>query len=224
MDLKKTLIEIQDLLIPKLDTYEQAIYHLLFRMSHIEGTAEVTIGFKSEKARRRLGFGSGDAARPPAENTTYEKLQNLQKKGVIKILDTTHSGNKIRVFTPSEIPGLTLPEAIEAIPNLEDVDFFDENRELIFAREKNQCFYCLRKLDNSNFVIDHVVSKSKGADHSYRNVAASCRSCNNKKSDTTAEDFLRRLYREERLGEQELDNRLNALKDLKAGKLKPELP
>jgi HNH endonuclease len=222
MDLKKTLIEIQDFLIPKLDTYEQAIYHLLFRMSHIEGTSEVTIGFKADKSRRRLGFGSGDATRPPAQNTIYEKLQSLQKKGAIKILDTTHVGSKIRVFTPDEIPGLTSPEAVETTPKPEDMDFFNENRELILQRKENQCFYCLRKLDNSNFVIDHVVSRSKGTDHSYRNVVASCRSCNNKKGDATAEDFLRRLYREERLGEEELDNQLNALKELKAGNLKPD--
>lgn len=223
MDLKKTLIEIQDLLIPKLDTYEQALYHLLFRLSHAEGTPEVTVAFKSEKSRRRLGFGSGDATRPPAENTVYEKLLSLEKKGCIKILDTTAYGRRIRVFLPNEISGLIQQEPTEPSPNLEEMDFFNDNRELILKREGEKCFYCFRKLDNSNFVIEHVVSRSKSEDNSYRNVVASCRSCNNKKGDSSAEDYLRELYRSGRLNEEEFDERQHALEELKNGRLKPNL-
>lgn len=222
MDLKKTLIEIQDLLVPKLDTYEQAIYHLLFRMSHLEGTSEVIIGFGSDKSLRRLGFGSGDATRPPAQNTVNEKLRSLEKKGCIKILNTTGSGRKIRVFLPNEISALAHQESAKAKPKLEEMDFFNDNREFILEREGNKCFYCFRKLDNSNFVIDHVVSRREGGNNSYRNVVASRRSCNNKKGDMLAEDFLRELCRACRLNDEEFDGRQHAVQDLKGGKLKPD--
>jgi len=45
-----------------------------------------------------------------------------------------------------------------------------------------------------------------------------------KKKDRSAEEFLRRLYRERRLGDAELSGRLRALDDLASGKLKPPLP
>ena len=45
-----------------------------------------------------------------------------------------------------------------------------------------------------------------------------------KKKDRPAEQFLRWLYRERRLDNPELNERLRALDDLAAGKLKPPLP
>jgi hypothetical protein len=47
---------------------------------------------------------------------------------------------------------------------------------------------------------------------------------NTRKGDRPAPDFLRILYRLGRLTDGELDGRLRALKDLAAGKLRPQLP
>ena len=59
-------------------------------------------------------------------------------------------------------------------------------------------------------------------DNSYRNVVAACRECNNRKNDSTAEDYVRGLYRESFLSGAELQDRLAKLGRLKNGELKPD--
>ena len=58
---------------------------------------------------------------------------------------------------------------------------------------------------------------------SYRNCVAASREANNKKGAMSAEDFLRRLFREGYLSEPEFQDRLHALARLKAGELRPLL-
>jgi len=70
--------------------------------------------------------------------------------------------------------------------------------------------------------MEHVISRPNG-DNSYRNIVAACRSCNNKKDDLLAEDFLRTLYRNSLLSEDELKDRLDYLTKLKRGELRPEI-
>jgi 5-methylcytosine-specific restriction endonuclease McrA len=93
---------------------------------------------------------------------------------------------------------------------------------LILKRENYRCFYTLEKLDEKNFVIDHVVSRPNG-DNSYRNVVAASREANNRKGSTAADDFLRRLFRDGFLTASEMEERLLQLGRLKAGELKPPL-
>src|SRR3989338_4129350 len=162
MEPKKVLEEFQDFLAPRLDTYEQAIYLYVFRHSRLIGLDEVVIGFKS--ARKRMACGVGEKGKPMSEHTAYYKLQSLQSKGCIKILDSTREGRKIRLNLPSEIPGVIPAELPPSNPlALEEIDFFlPENRQAILRRENNQCFYCLRKLNPQNYVIEHVVSRPEG--------------------------------------------------------------
>jgi len=54
-------------------------------------------------------------------------------------------------------------------------------------------------------------------------VVAACLGCNNRKGDTTAEDFLRRLYCEGFLSDGDLEAWLRALKQLRAGEMRPVL-
>src|SRR5580698_11188810 len=157
-----------------------------------------------------------------SEGTCYEKLKSLQTKGCIEIVDSVREGTKVRLKLPTEILGL-IPVRIEpSIVSLEERDFYDvpENRAAILKREKNLCFYCLRSIDSSNYVIEHVESRSKG-NNSYLNVVAACRGCNNRKDSGSAEDFLRLLYRTERLSQEEFEQRVGALKQLKSGRLRP---
>lgn len=222
MDVKRIIEEFQDYLAPRLDTYEQAIYLYVLRHSRLVGKPEVTIGFKS--ARRKMSFGIGEKGKPMAEHTCYEKLRSLQSKGCIDILDITRDGTKIRLKLPSEIADV-VPTEPEAAPlSLEEMDFFDvpENRLAILRREGNQCFYCLRALDASNYVIEHVTSRPDG-NNSYRNVVAACRNCNNRKSKSSSEEFLRTLYRNGYLSAEEYEGRTDTLERLKKGELKPNL-
>lgn len=53
------------------------------------------------------------------------------------------------------------------------------SRRALFARDEHRCQYCGRAAEN----IDHVVPRSRGGQHVWENVVASCRPCNAKKED-----------------------------------------
>ena len=53
------------------------------------------------------------------------------------------------------------------------------NRRSVFARDGHRCQYCGGVAEN----IDHVVPRSKGGTHTWENVVAACRPCNNRKQD-----------------------------------------
>lgn len=76
IDLEAFLLDFQDHLAPKLDTYEQAIYLYIFRHSRLVGLEEVVIGFKS--ARTRMACGVGQDGSPMSESTMYKKLTQLE--------------------------------------------------------------------------------------------------------------------------------------------------
>jgi hypothetical protein len=220
MELKQFFEQFIDHLAPKLDTYEQALYLYIFRRSRLDGSSEVTIGFKS--ARKQMAFGIGEKGKPMSEGTCYEKLRSLQGKGCLELLGTERDGTRIRLHLPSEINGLIPLTPEFSACDIETMDYFEdeENRALILDRERHQCFYCARKLTSANYVIEHVMSRPLGS-NSYRNVVAACVDCNNRKNDQNAEGFLRSLYRDRHLSGEELQKRLQALDDLQAGRLKP---
>jgi 5-methylcytosine-specific restriction endonuclease McrA len=53
------------------------------------------------------------------------------------------------------------------------------SRRAVFARDRHRCQYCNHSAEN----IDHIVPRSRGGEHSWENVVASCRSCNARKED-----------------------------------------
>lgn len=220
MDLNKFIIDFQDHLAPKLDTYEQAIYLYVFRHSRLLGLEDAVIGFKS--ARSRMAMGIGEQGKPMSEGSAYKKLASLESKQTITILRTEHSGSRIKLYLPDEIPALIPPPQIDRALALEEMDFFEvpENRLQILEREGRRCFYTFVTLDEDNFVAEHVVSRPQG-DNSYRNIVAASREANNRKGSMEADDFLRLLFREGKLSEKELEDRLLQLKRLKAGELRP---
>ena len=58
-------------------------------------------------------------------------------------------------------------------------------REFIFNKTKGRCAYCGAKAEE----IDHVVARSNGGTNSIHNLVASCRSCNEKKSNLSLKEF-----------------------------------
>ncbi len=52
-------------------------------------------------------------------------------------------------------------------------------RRAVFARDELKCQYCGRTAEN----VDHVIPKSRGGTHTWENVVAACRPCNNRKQD-----------------------------------------
>ena len=224
MDSKVILEQFQDYKAPLLDTYEQSIYLYILRHGRLQGLEEIIVGFKS--ARRRMAKGLSGKGTAMSESTCYEKLRSLQTKGCVQIVGTERGGTRVRLFLPSEIDGV-VPNADAVLEGLdiEAMDFFEDslNRLAILRREANRCFYCLRTVDSSNYVIEHVISRPIG-NNGYRNLVAACLDCNNRKNDLPVEEFMRRLYRGGFLSHEEFEGRTNALRRLQAGEIKPILP
>jgi len=96
-------------------------------------------------------------------------------------------------------------------------------RQALHERERGRCFYCLRRITRHRRCLDHVVPLAEFGRNSYRNLVSCCLECNSQKGERPAEEFLRWLFRERRLGADDLARRVRALDDLAAGKLKPPL-
>lgn len=211
-----TAADISDRLFPelRLDTFEQALYWYLFRKTRLSAAIEATISYAAIETA--IGVTKTAATR---------RLRSLEAKGCIKVVDTGWGGTKVSVSLPAEIlgPRTAISEATPV--DIESINFFTEPqyREAILRREANACFYCLRKLSRGNNALDHLVPQSDGGNDSYRNVVATCHSCNSSKNATAAEDFLRGLYRSGRLSDTELDQRLRAVEAVKQGELKPDV-
>ena len=58
-------------------------------------------------------------------------------------------------------------------------------RSFIFSRSNDKCVYCGAKAEE----IDHVIPRSKGGTNSTYNLVASCRACNQMKSNLTLKEF-----------------------------------
>jgi 5-methylcytosine-specific restriction endonuclease McrA len=65
------------------------------------------------------------------------------------------------------------------------------SRRAVFARDGQRCQYCSRPAEN----IDHVVPRSRGGEHSWENVVASCRPCNARKENRLLAETDLRLHR-----------------------------
>lgn len=149
-------------------------------------------------------------------SATRTKVYSLQTKGFVQIVDSTHSGLRVKPILPWDHPDIKRREEIsEASTPLEEFDFYSDPalRRAIRERENNRCFYSFQKITDENFVLEHIISRPQG-NNSYMNIVATTKSMNNKNGNMKADDFLRLLYRDGLLSESELTDRLQALEQL----------
>lgn len=59
------------------------------------------------------------------------------------------------------------------------------SRKGIILRDSSTCQYCQAKLPAQGLTLDHVTPRSKGGASTWENLVASCKPCNNRKSDRT---------------------------------------
>jgi len=110
--------------------------------------------------------------------------------------------------------------------NIETVDFLATAslREAIYKRDRHRCFYCFRRLTPRARCLDHVLPQLRSGGNSFCNLVACCLECNSHKRAKPAADHLRSLYREDRLTAAEFNARLQALRAMASGQLRPTLP
>jgi predicted transcriptional regulator len=220
--------QIEDVLVAQLglSVVDRAVYWHLLRHSRLEG-------------KPRLHFSIAGLARSAGVSYSgaREAVRRLLEQGILRLLKRNHTGQTVEVRLPEEI-GLDVrsgrrsskrreEEGVDTSGEMpEGIDFLasESARKAIHARERGLCFYCLRQLEEQDEkTLDHVVPRVDGGGNSYRNLVSCCAGCNWYKKEMGAGDFLRRLYREGWLVGSELRERMGALRDLVAGKLRPVL-
>ncbi|MDE2096059.1 MAG: HNH endonuclease [Patescibacteria group bacterium] len=217
LDLARTIEEIEDYLIPflKLNPYERSLYYHLFRQSRLINKEEII--FVISSAPTTVGL---------TDFSARKQLRTMDKKGCIKIVEVRRDGLKIKVFLPAEIEGCVVERETEVKPiDIESINFYSDQkyRATILKRENSECFYCLKKINAENYVLDHLTSQMNGGDNSYRNIVAVCHECNSKKAGKNGDDFVRTLYRDGILSEKDLEKRLAMIQQVVDGEIKPEL-
>jgi len=216
--------QIEDLLVSRLrlSSTDRAVYAHLLRHTRLEGKLRLRFSMAWLARGTRLCDG---AARPA--------VRRLIARGALRLVECSKAGHLVEVLLPDEIHStgldprrtrdqLSLPRPVYT----REVDFMKNKslRRAIHARERGRCFYCLRRITSAGRCIDHVVPRILLGSNSYRNLVSCCLQCNSQKCDRSADDLLRTLYRERRLTDAELAERLRALDALASGKLPPPLP
>ena len=216
--------QVEDVVVARLrlPVIDHVIYVHLLRHSQVEG-------------KRRLRFSIPWLARNIHLSTcpTREAVRRLAEQGVLRMVERSKAGHVVEVRLPEEIRGVRARAARKReaaqradAADIENVNFMKtpELRRAIHARERGRCFYCLRRINPRLECLDHVVPRARVRCNSYRNLVSVCMECNSDKGERPADEFLRWLFREHRLGAADLRGRFQALEMLAAGKLRPELP
>ena len=213
--------QVEDLVVSRLSlsAVDRAVYMHLLRHSRLEGKARLCFSIQWSAGRLRF---SGDTVR--------QAVRRLVEQGALSLLERSKAGHVVLVRLPEEIPAVSArkvemlrPTHLTPAVNLEEMDFLQTRtlRRAIHERESGACFYCLRRVPIRVRCLDHVVPRVRSGSNSYRNLVSCCQQCNAQKGEREAQDFLRGLYRERRLTEAELAERLRALDALADGKLPP---
>ncbi|MCL5972797.1 MAG: HNH endonuclease [Ferrimicrobium sp.] len=90
------------------------------------------------------------------------------------VLETSNVLRSARMTIPE--PSVIKLRYFVRVPHLRRVA---PTKRAIFARDHHRCQYCGAPAEN----VDHVIPRSRGGQHRWDNVVASCRSCNSRKRD-----------------------------------------
>ncbi len=143
----------------------------------------------------------------PVHVTSLRRAFSLLYQGVAKAVDDqyqTFDFNSWSALSASlndetiglvgqaiKVPRVILLVAYDRVPKRR-VRFSRFN---VFARDKNTCQYCGRRLPRSELNLDHVVPRSKGGTSGWDNVVCSCFACNRKKGGLLLEETRMRLIK-----------------------------
>lgn len=208
--------DIEDRLFPqlRLGVWEKVLYYHLLRHTRIADTPRTTVSIASLATLTSM-----------SESTVRDTLRSLDQKGCIVIHERSGKGHSVEVRVPSEIAGIVSPPPEEEVPDMDSIDFYSDRTYLgaLLEREGYRCFYSLREVTKDSCVLDHVIPLVNRGDNSYRNVVVASHDVNALKQGQDAEEFLRSLFRKGMLSPSELEERMDALRLLRDGKLVPRL-
>ena len=166
--------QLEDHLAPclRLSLIDRTVYAHLLRHSRLEG--KLRLRFSIRWLARNLRLSTGPVR---------QAVRRLVAQGALRLVQRSKAGHVVEVRLPEEIR----PEKLNGIEsrsfdnedgaredgagagaaiNIEEADFLQNTtlRKAIHARERNQCFYCLRRTPPAVQCLDHVVPRgSRGA-------------------------------------------------------------
>jgi len=210
------IVEIEDFIVPqlKLDIGEVRLYYFFLRNTILENK-ELEI-FSVARIAETLNC---------SKNAVKPRLKSMQDKGIIDVIDSGWAGTKIKVFKPKEIKNISFDKLERNSINIEELDFFKNTnlRDSIFSLHGSMCFYCNKKLNSDNSALDHLVPQKLGGNNSYRNLVPCCHSCNSKKNDTIAVEYLRSVYRDDLISDIEFKDKVEKISKVEKGEYIPIL-
>lgn len=184
-----------------------AVYNVLFHLSYFEtGKGEIIVPWNTIGSFIRT-----DQGNIIQDSTTVKRrLRDLLRNRCITVNRQRGHANEIIVHLPSDIPACR--ELIEKERNVAEepfgedkLDYYtDTTRRLeILKRDKYCCVYCLVEVSEDSYFIDHIIPISKGGTNLKNNLVSCCESCNQRKQDQEATQFLLKNYRDKLLTQAE---------------------
>ena len=133
-----------------------------------------------------------NAAGQPVEWLTWQEAVCLYSRDLINwnlgdIIYRVHGGyNRMGGRTIIELPSIIACGGKRLFPARNNPSLTNSS---LFERDNHQCMYCGIKLARRFLTRDHIVPTSKGGLDDWMNVVASCKRCNQFKSDRLLEDL-----------------------------------
>lgn len=183
------------------------MYLLLFKRAYFE-EGKRTISVKLSELGENL---LSDIGKPMSHDVVKRGVNDLVRLNIV-IRTPSRPGqvNEYEIRLPSEIR--EVQEMIQ-VDSAQDKDISDtrfddyytdpQRRLEILKRDGYKCFYCLREVQRDTFYLDHLEPRTAGGRNWQSNLVCSCKSCNTKKNATDAAAFLREVYRQDLLTQDE---------------------
>lgn len=186
MDIAEVLIKFVDHLMPDLTPHEASLYIFLVRHSYLmSGNSEIRMGQRTIAQK----YGRGPKMAVPSRSHLLRQINNLEKKGCIRVGDTNRDGTLYSVILPQDIPSV-IKKLESILPTQDDNDYFNqpEKRKQIYDRDQWRCQYCGEKVHENNVTLDHFIPKCAGGTNQKENLRTACLLCNSIKSGKTFEE------------------------------------
>ncbi len=195
-----------------LNVYERCLYYHLVVRSFDEGVSNFNVTL-SELA----------AVLNASEFSARKSFRSLGVKGLLQS-EIGRSGFKVSIIALEKL-NLPTRDGSEPKVSLGEIDFFLGRKyvENLLHRENHKCFYCLTIIDKENCDLDHIISQANDGDNSFKNIVCTCLRCNKTKQASSAQDWVRSLYRSGFLSDGEFRERLDAIDTVQSGNLVPQI-
>jgi len=123
-------------------------------------------------------------------NVTYEPIRLISWKRAVTLTFL----KKADVLSEYDIPlrsrylELKMPAVIILKKYHKSRESVRMSRENIYARDQYTCQYCGNRFKPDELTLDHVMPQSRGGISSWKNLVASCATCNSEKSNNTPKE------------------------------------